>query len=115
MGCVDGWFEVSDGDWQPLEPNISPAQSWALAFTAATVESDATLTSGQLSTTEKCRAGSTAFCGIRHSKSANGSVLLFLPPVPESPEADSELVISEDADTEIEEANTSWCIEDPEV
>jgi hypothetical protein len=115
LRCADGWFEVSNGEWQSLEPNISPERSWALAFTAATVESDVTLTSGQVSTREECFAGTTAFGGIRHGKEANGCVLLFLPPVPESPEGDSELMISEDTDTELAEVDKSWCIGDPEV
>jgi len=115
LRCAEGWFEVSNGEWQPLEPNVSPACSWSFAFTAATVESDVILTKGQVTRREKHHVGTTAFWGIRNDKSSKGCVLLFLPPMPESSNGDSEIMISEDANMEPEEANRSWCTEDPEV
>jgi len=78
----DGWFEVDDGEWSPLQPSPRPQQAWSFSFDAQMAEAEESASIGEESTAKEKRSGSSRFHGLRYQGPSSGAVLLFLPPPP---------------------------------
>jgi len=78
----DGWFEVDDGTWSSLQPNVRAEKAWSFSFDAQSAEAEESAQIGDDSAAKEKRSGSCHFHGLRYQGPSAGRVLLFLPPKP---------------------------------
>uniref|UniRef100_A0A7S4Q8C4 Uncharacterized protein n=1 Tax=Alexandrium monilatum TaxID=311494 RepID=A0A7S4Q8C4_9DINO len=78
---AEGWFEVSAGEWEPLQPELSAARAWALELDASSMSSEELLACGEDSSRERRSGGPCRLRGLRFTGATGGRVALFLPAV----------------------------------
>lgn len=76
----EGWFELAEGDWEPVRPQLARGQAVAMSFTSDTLRAESMVAVGEDSTRERREGGSVVFRGIRHAAQAAQPLVLFLPP-----------------------------------
>lgn len=78
---ADAWFELAEGDWEPVRPQLVRGQAVAMSFTSDTLQAESMVAVGEESTRERREGGSVVFRGIRHAaQAAQQPLVLFLPP-----------------------------------
>lgn len=85
---ADGWFEVSDGEWEPLQVQVSMSKAWSMELNSSSVAFEELLVHGEDKTREQRSGGPCQIRGLRPASAASGPLLLFLPALPDA-EAES--------------------------
>lgn len=83
LTIAEGWFEIDDGEWVPVEPHVERGVTQRFSFSAKGVSAEEVLTSGEDTSRSTYNGSALTFGGVRLATgAARGSVLLTLPPPP---------------------------------